>query len=533
MGVNQIILINPLYRKNWEYVEDNPAAVIPLGILSIGTFLSNNGYDVVLIDACTDPDYEKKIKNILTDSTPLFVGISAMTAQIYSALEIASLVRRLRGGRDIPIVWGGIHPTILPENTITHPLVDIAVIGPGEYTTLELAETLSSDVEVNLGGVRGIVFKNGEKIIFTPQRDFVDLNELPFIDYELIDIKKYIYRALGYGETAKRSSLILYTGIGCPFRCAFCANVALHKRKYSGKSAERILQELDYFVEKYKVEYVSFCDELFFVNKNRIREFIDGLAKREYKIQWYANVRADCFKPDFLSEDMVCKMKEVGCSRLGMGVESGSQRMLNEVIKKDIKLEYVLEAARLCSKYDITVGYSFMMGLPGEKRSDTIKTVNLMHKIKKIHPGCFFFGPQIYIPFPGSELYVEAVRFGFRDPVSLDEWARVEADKSLQAKLSGAYLWSSFDPAQLPWIEDVSLIRQIDFIQNFIFRDIGKMKLDFKYPLKVLLVVIAKCRVKTKFWVFPFEYWIYYFFVNSYMAILNLKIRDGKILKSI
>jgi radical SAM superfamily enzyme YgiQ (UPF0313 family) len=516
-GSRPIVLINPLYRKNWEYIENNPAAVLPLGVLSIGTVLAEKGYPVKIIDACTNPDYLTEIEKSM-DSYPLFIGISAMTAQVYSALNIARLIRQKDINAEIPIVWGGIHPTIFPQETAENHCADIIIEGAGEYTSLRLAQELSVKEKPDFTKIPGITYRENGRLYTTAPGEFIDINTLPFINYDLLDAKKYIHRKLGYGGNTLKRSLILYTGSGCPFRCTFCANVALHKRRYSGKTAQRILKEIDFFTKKYNVEYISFCDELFFVNKKRIQEFLDGLEKMDCKIEWYANVRADCFRPDFLNEEMVSKMKQLGCHRLGMGVESGSQRILDEILKKDIKLDDVLAAARLCAKYDITVGYSFMMGLPGEMHAETIKTLHLMGKLKKMHPCCFFFGPQIYIPFPGSELYKTAVRLGFKEPRDLQGWADVEKNKSLEGKLSGEYLWNSFDPSKLPWVKNVGLIKHIDFMQNFLFRDIKSIEFNFKYPGKVLLVLVARFRVKFKFWSFPFEFW-------AYRAVVSIKRR--------
>ncbi len=508
----QIVLINPLYREIWEYAEDNPTAIFPLGILSIGTVLSENKYNVKIIDACTNPNYLREIEDII-EERPLFVGISAMTAQLNSAFKISRLIRQKDKDRKIRIIWGGVHPTLFPEATARDPSIDIAVVGPGENTCLELANELSNNDRPNLNKILGIAFSENGKVTRTTPREFININNLPFINYELLDMDKYIYRKWGYGINSKERFLTLHTGIGCPYKCTFCANTALHNGRYSGKTAQRILDEVGFFAKKYNVKNFSFCDDLFFLNKARIKEFLDGLLERDYKIQWYGNIRADSFRPDFLSEGLVKKMKQAGCNRLGMGVESGSQRILDEVIKKGIKLEHVLEAARLCSKYDITVGYSFMMGLPGETKSDVLKTIDLMRKLKQLHSKCFFFGPQVYRPLPGSELYKKVVQLGFYDPQDLEEWASIEFNKNSRGKLSGGYLWNGFDPADLPWVNQVGLIRHIDFMQNFLFRDLRTIKLDFKYPVKVILILIGRFRVKLKFWYFPLEYWLYRFAV--------------------
>ena len=203
-----IVLINPLYRKEWEYIEDNPAAVLPLGILSIGTVLVGKGYRIKIIDACVNPNYMQEIREAI-ENNPLFIGISAMTAQLYSALRIARFIRQKNGNRKMPIVWGGIHPTIFPESTATDSSVDIVVIGAGEYACLDLAGALSIDKNPELNKIRGIAFYDNGRFIHTNPREHTDINNLPFINYDFTSVNDQLkYNAIVYAVRKNLPNLL-------------------------------------------------------------------------------------------------------------------------------------------------------------------------------------------------------------------------------------------------------------------------------------------------------------------------------------
>jgi len=496
--IMEVILVYPQLKKNWSYKGREYSVGPPMGLLSIASLLHKKGFQVKIIDACVNPDYLEELAQAI-DNDPVFVGISAMTAQLHNALQIAEFVRQRRP--EIPLVWGGIHPTLFPEQTCQDALVDVVVRGQGEYTALELAEAFSVSKDGgSLSNIRGIAFQRGDEVILTPPRPYSDLNELPFPNYDLLDVERYVHQYVGPNGDTKRT-LTLNTGIGCLFRCTFCVNPILFKRRYFGKTAERVLDEIGFVLERYGAEYIVFLDEDFFTDRRRLHAIVKGIQERGYKVDWYANVRASYFSPTYLSDEFLTQLKGAGCKRLAMGVESGSQRVLDEVLKKDIRLEQVERAARLCHKHGIITGYSFMIGVPGETKPEMLKTLQFMQKLKKIHPECYFFGPQVFRPYPGSELYDKCLRYGFEEPTRLQDWVQAISEE-------GGY----FDAETLPWIEDVKFVQQASILGAFFFQDLRKLQLNWKLPLRLIATALARFRIDFDFWAFPLELVAYRFY---------------------
>ncbi|MBU1627531.1 B12-binding domain-containing radical SAM protein, partial [bacterium] len=394
----QVLLINPPYAGNvlpgqtWH----------PIGILTLGSYLKSFGYSVSLIDGVVDREMVSKIEKMMENPELKLLGISLMTSQIRYALPIAKMVREKRS--DIALLWGGIHPSLFPEQTINHPLVDICVMGEGEKTLNEIVELTydsnGKDKNSELSKVDGIFFKKEGIIQKTGTRELIDLDDLPFLEYELLGLDSYInqdYRL--YGSTKKRA-LAVNSARGCPYRCTFCINSVIGKRQYRAKSVGRLLDEIDHIVEKYAVDHIDFIDEEFFAIKKRTYEFIEGLEKRDYKLTWSAGTRANYFDPEkgYFTEEFVKRLYKAGCIRWAIGVESGSEKML-EALKKDITREQVLISAKICKEAGMNTLYTFMIGMPYETRIDIIDSLLFAKKLFSIYPdNSYMVGPTIFRP---------------------------------------------------------------------------------------------------------------------------------------
>lgn len=420
--LKKIILINTLPRLDYWKVTIEPSIGMPSGILSIGTLLKINGYDVILIDPMVDRNYFIHIKDNLDDC--LFVGISAMTAGVASGLEISGYIKDINP--DIPIVWGGIHPTLFPEETLKDPLVDIVVWGEGEATCLELAFALGA--KKDLHSVRGLGFKSNEHISQTPHREFVDINTLPKINYNLININKYIYRdlsSMGHFGTLGSGVVkifILNTGRGCPYRCTFCINTH-PSQKYRTISSENFLKDIGRIVNQYEPDIIYFQDDLFFANKERVFRFFEEYKQKKYRFKWITLTRINYLCKDYLSVAYLKQIKD-SCLWLGMGIESGSERV-RRLLKKEISDKEIIDAVKLLAKYKIPTNYAFMVGLPFENKQEIYQTLSLIKRIKKIHLQSEFTY-QVYRPYPGGELYEEAISAGYDPPKTLKEWASLQ-----------------------------------------------------------------------------------------------------------
>src|SRR3989338_3444263 len=425
---NIILISPPMVTTDWTPRDISPASPgLPIGLLSIGSILMENGYHVKILDGFLGKvdlyeELDQALKQMSREKV-LFVGISARTTQLPSAVKAAAIIRK--DFPDMPLVWGGTHPTLFPEETCTDPLVDVVVIGEGEYACLELAEAFSGSMP--LSTIKGIMFKDADrKVVFTGPRVPTNLNDLPFPRYELLNIDDYLHRPMifGYGPRRGKTTklLHLHTGMGCPFRCTFCINTTIYrdgeyyqKSLYRGKSGKKILDEIQMLIERYKVEHISFVDECFLVDKKRLFQLLDGIEERGLKFSWSTGGKVHYIKDTYLSKDVIKRMRNLGCVILGFGAESGSQKILN-YLKKDITIEQVEHAAKITNDNKIVSEFSFMIGLPQESIEDMLKTVDFIKKLKKIGEYVMTQNVQLYRPYPGGELFNESVKLGFDAP---------------------------------------------------------------------------------------------------------------------
>ncbi len=499
-----IILVNPPLKPDWESEESAGSGYPPMGILLVGSLLKKNGYDVKIIDGAVLKRYciPEIEKNILSSDRTLYVGLSVMTSQILPALDISGYVKKKFP--DVKIVWGGIHPTLFPEQTLKEDCIDVVVIGEGEKTALELAQMYSGAEDKQLEDIKGIAYKKyskPEEIIVNPSREFSDINTLPSFDFEIIDVDKYIsndFSAVG-GRTVEggafRRSLPILAGLGCPYRCTFCINAVLGK-KYRPKKAELIVDEIERLMGKYGANDFGLIDEDFFADKRRVENFLALVEKKNLKFSWHTSTRANYFNEHYINEEFLKRLRKNGFFHFGLGAESGSKRIL-EMINKKITPEQVEGVARLSKKCGVNVGFSFMCALPGEKEEETIETVKFCYRLLKINPSNYIIGPQVFRPYPGSPLYEKAVNYGLKVPDSLREWGKVYNDIEGYFKLE-----------TLPWVKNPSLIRRYIFYLHFTYQKVPPRKFWKKifFPILKLLSIL---RFEINFFGIPFEFVIF------------------------
>ncbi|MCD4655531.1 B12-binding domain-containing radical SAM protein [bacterium] len=486
-----IILINPHYHRNWQYGID--AYSFPIGLLYLGTVLKNAGFNPVILDACVDENYLERIVKLLPDT--LYVGISVMTPQVPHGLEIARYIRRL--SPKIPLVWGGIHPTLYPV-TVLHDCCDIVVSGEGEITATELARMYSSGGDIDLSTIESLSLESDNLSLYqTPPHKLIPMDDLPWVDYTLIDAEKYIY-TWSLQELRMVRVIPVHAARGCPWHCTFCINTTINsERRYRYRGTEDMLDEIEHLVTTYKLEMIILSDEEFFADRQRVESFLDGLEKRNLShIRFNATCRVNHFRNGYIDAAFLKRLKQCGFVNLVFGFESGSQDCL-EIIRKEITVDMGLHAARLLASEGFMAVWGFIMAIPGETRKDLIKTLLVMEKIRRMSRKNYFIGPQIFRPYPGSELYREALKSGLAEPVGLEEWGSQEFTGE-------GWIGSS----ELLWIkpEDRALVDYVNYIgpvyYNHQFLNIsGLAKLFHKF-----LRLIFRFRLATNMWLFPVEH---------------------------
>lgn len=493
MRTYDCLLINP--RSDYYSRAQKSAPYIPAGLLSIASAVKRAGASPFVLDMVTEDDPLRTLDAYLGGKNKvLLAGFTVMTAQHRHATEMSSYIKRRYPGTRI--IWGGIHPSLFPEETLREGLADFVCHGEGEYVTGELLAALKGGADP--ASVKGIYLLSGGEAVFTGRREPNDLDKLPFLNLDLIDYSKYRGGTVFRGkETMPVNPGVLVSSVGCPYRCTFCvnANRRLAFGGYRAKSASRLADEIEFLIGKFGVDYLDFLDENFFVKRSHPEEFAREIKKRGLKFRWYTNMRADAFDRKLVDDELLEKLRAVGLYRLAVGAESGSQRILDK-LKKDITVEQVLQSARRITEHELGATFSFMMGIPGETTDDLNATLRLIQRLRSFDGRVSVIGPQIFRPYPGGELYDECVSaYGYSPSPSVTDEA------------GGTDPLTGFESVEnLPWIEDKRLIRKVAFYMEFVNINIDALRPSLlKRAALTALKGIANLRIRFRFWAFGFE----------------------------
>jgi len=290
------------------------------------------------------------------------------------------------------------------------------------------------------------------------------------------------------------------TSRGCPHRCAFCINAIL-KNSWRPRTPDQVLEDLEIIKNKdyFRGKPIRFWDENFFVDMDRAKKIIDGMISHSLIIPWETTVRANYIKEGMIDDEFMAKLKKSGCYLLSFGAESGCPRLLKKM-KKDIDPADVINSARVALRHDIIPQYSFMMGLPGETRSEMMETLNLIDQLVKLSPKIQILGPQVFRPYPGSELYQECVAAGWQAPQTLEEWANLSENEL-----------NYLDIKNFPWIkkEDRDFVESIEAYVRFgahHFQNALGSSVKAQKWLKLGFVLVCQLRWKLKFFAWPLEF---------------------------
>lgn len=403
-----IVLFNPAPRTGWQAQR---RIELPLSLLSPATPLDREGYRVKIIDEYVNPHWKQELLESVTPETICF-GVTSMTGpQILHALAACRVVRER--WPELPIVWGGVHGSLRPEQTAQHPLVDIVVIGEGEETFPELVKTLAA--KRSIADVAGICYQEGTQTRRTASRPFVDLNAAAPLSYRLIDINNYRRRLFGIDHVSFNSSR------GCTFRCSFCWDPVFHQRKWRAMQPETVLDHLKRVIRDYDIRGFLFTDDHFFIDMKRAYGILEAIVRADLNISISKlQIRADTICR--MDKDFLDLLVRAGVKRLTVGVESGSQRIL-DLIKKDVTVEQVIEANHKLKDLPIVPIYLFMMGLPSETTDELAQSIKLAIRLTTENPHAAKTF-NIYTPFPATELYNVALEYGLEEPDRLEDWAR-------------------------------------------------------------------------------------------------------------
>ena len=407
----EIVLIQPSYGS-WE----NMGARLPHAMLSIASMPVKKGYDVVLIDQRVDKDWKSRLVTHCKKG-PVCVALSTTTGMmIDNCFELAKIIRE---HTDAPIVWGGPHPTLFPDQTIKHELVDMVMVGEGEFTFMKLVEKLEKGEPID--DIPGLLYKKKEggevRIIKNREREIIkDFETIPDLPYKLVDFKKYY----GLNFDSAKPSITMITSRGCPYTCGFCAIPVLYKRSWKALRPEMVIERLKFMQDTYGIKDFYFQEDNFAFDLKRVKGISEAIIKEKMDITWGTlGIRADTICR--IDDELLEKMYKSGARQLDVGVESGNQRVLNLIggAKKVVDMQ---NANKKISKYPISMKYTFIAGYPTETMDELKDSVDLAMSMLKENKHAYapFF---VACPYPGTSLFNIALQQGLEVPKSLEGWA--------------------------------------------------------------------------------------------------------------
>lgn len=387
--------------------------LLPLSLLSIAGPVIEAGFEVRMIDQRVDDEWRSTLTEALSAPDVVCAGVSAMSGlPIDGALEASALIKDVAPG--VPVVWGGVHASLLPAQTLASPLIDYVVVGEGEQSFPALVEALAAHRDPLL--VPGVHAMRDGRLRGTPEAELIKMDSFTRPAYDLVDIDKYLNAPF---MTTQRP-LAIITSRGCPGRCRYCYNLVFNHHRWRGMSAGRVISDIRRLVADFQIDSVFLLDDNFFANWPRAMDICNRIIDERLDITFLnANCRVSTLQDRTAQELNV--LQRAGFQKLFIGVESGSDEVLR-MMAKDTTVEQIRRVNTALRDAGVVPVYSFMIGLPGETVAQMKATLRLMLDLVEAYPDAVVNAVNIYSPFPGTPLYDDAVRNGMPEPADLHAW---------------------------------------------------------------------------------------------------------------
>jgi anaerobic magnesium-protoporphyrin IX monomethyl ester cyclase len=400
ISMKKVVLFLPPYS--------GPPMGPPAGLLSLASPLRQAGFEPKIIDATVVPDYLASVERE-TDNALCF-GVSLLTGpMILGAIEAATRVKRARP--ELPVIFGGWHPSLLPEQTLRESYVDVVVRNQGELTFLDVVRRIEGGCSFD--ALEGCSFRSDSQVCHNPDRPIARLNDLPTPAYDLVDFDAY-ERAGGGRKLPYASS------VGCPYACSYCTDTVFYSRRFNALSSERVVSEVTRLVSKHNLSEVALLDSNFLVDTTRAMEIARGFLDSRSHFRWTFQASTDLLCR--LSDKQVCLLGRSGVTHIGFGVESASSGVLARMNKHHQRVPDVFEAARKCMQAGIRATFNMIYGFPGETESDRGETFEVMGAVARRY-GDVTFSANIFTPYPGLPIWPELKRRGLKEPGCLKDWS--------------------------------------------------------------------------------------------------------------
>ena len=372
----------------------------PLGLLYVGGALKKAGYEVEILHF--PPEEIDRFAADIASRNPLFVGFSLFTSN--QTRFSAQLSRKIKESCDSPVVWGGVHPSMVSEQTLGESYIDTIVIGEGEETVVELADAIEGKKELN--DVRGIGYKKDGDLVFTQERQLIKNLDDYKLDWDLVNIENYMVPMWG-----QKKAINFITSRGCPFKCGFCYNLRFNRGRWRGHSREFVISEVQKLKDQYGIDGIRFYDDNFFANKKRAIDIV-----RAIDLPWEAE-----FRVGSITDELARDIRDTNCQGICFGLESGSDRIL-KMINKQQSVEEIIKGITIMSRYpEVRISGCIILANPTETREEIRSTIDLCLKLWKIHPR-IEFSLGTFLPYPGVPLYDLILETDYEPPGNTEGW---------------------------------------------------------------------------------------------------------------
>ena len=406
--IKKVLLFMPPAFTFKDSLDVNPLP--PLGLGYLGAVLENAGIEVRIVDCLLEGWSNRvevaeniirvgssfdQIEDIIRGYGPDIVGVNNLfTKQHGNAHKVYDLAKRVDKG--IITVGGGAHPTVMPELVLADENVDFVVLGEGDDTIIGLVNVIEGRSDIS--ALDGIGYKENGQIKIIPKTKFIaDLDKLPFPARHLLNMEKYFGLKASHGARRKKRFSPIITSRGCPAKCTFCSAYRVWGRKFRQRSPENIIAEMKHIKQKYGIEEIMFEDDNTTLNIKRAGKLLDLMIEEKLNFVWDTPNGVAAFA---LNENLINKIKESGCYSLNLALESGNQYVLDNIIKKPLKLERAKQLVKYAQSIGLDVKIYFIMGMPGETKEQIWDSFHLAKELGIYKPFI-----SIATPYPGSELY--------------------------------------------------------------------------------------------------------------------------------
>ncbi len=452
----EVLLINPatMPKKDAHIKSSKSTGSVspPLGLAYIAAVLEREKIGVGIMDCEAESVSIEGFIRAIKKHKPKIVGITGTTPSFVHGVEAGKAVKE--ADSSIKVILGGSHASAMPKDVLErHECFDYAIAGEGEHAFLELSR------HILRGGrfppMSGIYRRSGRKVLGKGLTPIIEnLDDLPFPARHLLPNSLYrppadLAICLG-GKAPMFPYTTLITTRGCPFSCVFCSQ-PVFGRKFRARSAKSVVDELEHLNRDYGVRFVNIYDDTFTVDRKRVIDICDEIKKRKLDITFYCRSRVDT-----IDEELLRHLKSAGCEIISYGVEAGTDEIMRK-IKKNVTVKRVKRIFKATHRLGIATKGYFMIGNPGERPEDVIKTLKLS---KEIGPMFAFFSVACILP--ASELYDMALEKGI---------------------IKGRYDWTQYPPIY----EEGFTKGQMQAFQNYAYR-------SFYLRPKQILKIMSKIR---------------------------------------